>query len=314
MRMLQTAGTDLRVSAFALGLGDFGTRVRDAAATAVVAHYLERGGNFFDTAHCYSCWVPGGDGASETQLGRTLRELGCREQVVVGTKGGHCQAGEGYPRPDLYMAPEVVHQDLSVSLERLGMDGVDVYYLHRDDPRVPVDEVMEGLNREIAAGRVRYLGASNWCTERLAAANDYAAAHGLQGFAFSQVHFSLADPTWEVTADPTMRYLTPTDMQWHAESGLAVAAYTPQAGGFFAGRPAAEGGYGTPRNLARRERARELADLLDCTPTQAAIAWLLHQPFPVVAILGTYNLARIDEAIGALDVTLTPAQTAWLRG
>jgi aryl-alcohol dehydrogenase-like predicted oxidoreductase len=314
MNSLQIAGTDLRVSAFALGLGDFGTRVRGAEATAVVAHYLERGGTFFDTAHCYSFWVPGGDGASEAQLGRSLRELGCRDQVIVGTKGGHCAVGEGYPRPDLYMAPERVSQDLAESLERLDMDRVDVYYLHRDDPRVPVGEVMDGLNREIVAGRVGYLGASNWSVTRLSAANEYATANRLQGFVFSQVHFSLADPQWDMTTDPTTRYLTPSDLQWHAGFGLAVAAYTPQATGFFAGRPAAEGGYGAPSNLARRERARELAEHLDCTATQVAIAWLLHQPFPVFPILGTYNVARMDEALGALDVALTPAQIAWLRG
>lgn len=313
MRTVTIAGTDLVVSAFALGLGDFGTRVRGAEATALLAHFLDRGGSFVDTAHCYSFWVPGGDGASETQLGASVHELDAREHVVVATKGGHCPIGDGYPRPPLYMSPERVSMDLTESLERLQMATVDVYYLHRDDPRVPVGEVMDGLNRDIAAGRIRCLGASNWSRERLAAANDYAAAHGLAGFVFSQVHFSLADPQWEMTEDPTTRFLTPEDRRWHAERGLAVAAYTPQATGFFAGREAAEGGYGTPANLARRERARGLAAELGCSPSQVAVAWLLHQPFPVVPILGNMHAGRLDEGLASAGVALTSAQVAWLE-
>ena len=101
-------GTDLTVHPICLGLGDFGTRVAGEAALRLFDSFVAAGGNFVDTAHCYSFWVPDGLGASERQLGECLRRLGCRGQMVIATKGGHPDGGKGYPRSDQYLAPEVV--------------------------------------------------------------------------------------------------------------------------------------------------------------------------------------------------------------
>jgi aryl-alcohol dehydrogenase-like predicted oxidoreductase len=307
-------GTDLAVHPICLGLGDFGTRVAGDDALRLLEGFLAAGGNFVDTAHCYSFWVPeGGLGASERQLGECLRRLGCRDQVVIATKGGHPDGGKDYPREDLYLSPVVVACDLDESFERLDIDAIDLYLLHRDDPRVPVGEVIEMLNREVASGDLRYLGASNWSTERIAAANEYAAAHDLRGFCVSQVHWSLAEPKWDIGPDPTMRHVTAADAAWHEASGLPVMAYSASAGGYFAGREGAEGGYGTPTNAARRERARELAAELGATPTQVALAYLLGQPFPVYPIVGALDQAHLAEAMGAADIELDPEQVRWLR-
>jgi aryl-alcohol dehydrogenase-like predicted oxidoreductase len=157
---------------------------------------------------------------------------------------------------------------------------------------------------------LRYLGASNWSVERIAAANLYAAERGLQGFCVSQVHWSLAEPTWEMGPDPTMRCMTTPDAAWHAATGLPVMAYSPSAGGFFAGRGAA---YETQANLTRRGRARRLAEELGVTPTQVALAYLLNQPFPVYPIVGTMDEAHLVEAAGAAEVKLAPEQVARLR-
>ncbi|NPV48852.1 MAG: aldo/keto reductase [Armatimonadetes bacterium] len=303
--------TDLVPSRLCLGLGDYGTRVAGEAAVRLLARFMELGGNFVDTAHCYSFWVAGaGAGSSERQLGAAMRELGCRDRLIVATKGGHPEGGEAYPRPDHYMAPEVVSQDLAESLERLGIATVDLYLLHRDDPRVPVGEVMDALNEHLQAGRVRYLGASNWSVERIAAANLYAAERGLQGFCVSQVHWSLAEPPWEMGPDPTTRCVTLADAAWHTATGLPIMAYSPSAGGYFAGRGES---YDTSTNAARRERAGQLADEMGLTPAQVALAYLLNQPFPVYPIVGTMSEAHLVEAMGAAEVRLTPEQVAWLR-
>jgi len=304
-------GTDLTVHPICLGLGDFGTRVAGEAALRLFEGFVAAGGNFVDTAHCYGFWVPDGLGASERQLGECLRRLGGREQVVIATKGGHPDGGEDYPRPDQYLAPVVVSCDIDDSLDRLDIDTIDLYLLHRDDPRVPVGEVIEMLNSEVARRRIRYLGASNWSTARIAAANEYAAAHGRRGFCVSQVHWSLAEPKWEIGPDPTMRHVTVADAAWHEASGLPVMAYSSSAGGYFAGR--AEESYGTPTNAARRERARELARDLGATPAQVALAYLLGQPFPVYPIVGTLSEAHLAEAMGAAEIRLQPAQVRWLR-
>jgi aryl-alcohol dehydrogenase-like predicted oxidoreductase len=306
--------TELTVSPIALGLGDFGTRVSGRASRRLLEAYLAQGGNFVDTAHCYSAWLPDGAGRSERELGRCLAELSCRDALVVATKGGHPAFAPYYHRAEHYLAPEVVRADVDESLARLGIECIDLYYLHRDDARVPVGEVIDSLNEEIARGRVRYLGASNWSVARIEAANAYAAAEGRVGFCISEVHFSLAEPSWPMTDDPTVRHLTATDRAWHARSGLPVAAYSPTARGFMAGRPEVEAEYAQPPNLARRERARELATQLGCTPTQVALAWLMHQPFPVVPITGTNDLAHLAEVVGASEVELSDQQVAHISG
>lgn len=307
----QIPQTSLSVSRLCLGLGDLGTRLTGPPAVHLLETFLAAGGNFVDTAHCYGFWGPGGIGASERELGRVIRELGCRDRVVIGTKGGHPAADPDYPRPDAYLSPEVLASDVGESLERLSVDAIDLYLLHRDDARVPVGEIIDALNTHVGAGQLRALGASNWSTDRMAAANAYAAAHGLQGFVVSQIQFSLATPTWPVTDDPTMRTMTAETAAWHTRNGVPVMAYSASAGGFFAGR---DGAYATPDNLARRDRARALAAELSATPAQIALAYLLNQPFPVFPIIGTLDETHLLESLGATAISLTAEQIRWLRG
>jgi aryl-alcohol dehydrogenase-like predicted oxidoreductase len=302
------------VSAIALGTAEFGTQTPPETARRLVAAYAEAGGNFFDSAHCYAFWKPDGLGASERTLGAVLRDLGLRDRAVIATKGGHPDNGPAYRRPDDYLSERVVARDIEESRERLGIDSIDLYYLHRDDSRVPVGEVIEMLNAHVAADRVRALGASNWSVERIAEANSYAASRGLAGFVASQVQYSLAVPVWSAAGeDPTVRYLTDADAAWHATSGLPVVAYSATAGGYFAGRGQEKGSYASPGNTARFERARSLAERLGATPTQIAVAWLMTQPFPVVPLFSTGSVEHLREVLGAASLTLSPEDAAALR-
>ncbi|MGQ9737491.1 MAG: aldo/keto reductase [Armatimonadota bacterium] len=302
----------LQVSALCLGTAEFGAYITGENAQRLVEEYLSLGGNFIDTAHCYAFWTPAGAGCSERELGRLIRALGVREQVVIATKGGHSAGGNAYPRPDGYMAPELVARDLAESLDRLQMERVDLYYLHRDDPRVPVDEVIDSLNEHIRAGRVRAIGASNWSTARIEQANHYAVQHGLQGFIISQVQWSLAIPNWKPSADPTTRYVTEEDAEWYAQHKIPVAAYTATASGYFSGTQKGEEGFGNPTNAERRERVRQLAQQMGVTPTQIALAWLLHQKPTVIPIFSTGNVEHLKECMSAVKVSLTPQQVDWL--
>ena len=315
MERLTLSGSRLTVSRICLGLGGFGARVQGVAAERLLADYLEQGGNFVDTAHCYACWIPeAGAGSSERALGAALRALQAREQVVIGTKGGHPAFGEGYPWPDAFLSPEQIRTDLAESLERLGTDRVELYYLHRDDPRVPVGEIMTVLNDAIREGHVQEVAASNWSEGRMDAANEYAAAHGLRPFVGSQVQWSLATPDRAIGPDPTTRYVTPAMAAWHAGNGLPVFAYSAAAGGYFADPPRVTAQYDTAANAARRERAGTLAAELGVTRTQVALAYLLSQPFPVIPLLGTVNREHLREELGAAALRLTAGQVAWLEG
>lgn len=311
---LALPGSDLSVSTLCLGAAPFGTSVTGEALDRLFGTFLDAGGTFFDTAHCYCGWLPDGNGVSERTLGTIVRRFGVRDRVVLATKGGHPEIGPYYRRPERYLSPETIAGDVAESLVRLDTDVIDIFYLHRDDARVPAEEIIEWLNVEVRAGRVRALGASNWRVERIAAANAHAAAQGLHGFALSQPQFSLARFNHEPGPDPTLRSLAPVDLAWHAWTQLPVAAYSSTACGYFAGntRENAVGQFDNPVSQARRERATQLATELGCTPNQVALAYLLGQPFPVIPILGTTNLDHLREAITAVEVKLTPVQLHWL--
>ena len=148
---------------------------------------LALGGNTFDLAHVY------GEGDVERTFGRWLEARGVRDRVVVITKGAH------HNRDRQRVTPFDITADLFDSLARLRIDAIDLYLLHRDDPTVPVGPIVEVLNEHQAAGRIHAFGGSNWRHERIAAANEYAAAHGLTPFVVSSPHLSLAvqfQPPW----------------------------------------------------------------------------------------------------------------------
>jgi aryl-alcohol dehydrogenase-like predicted oxidoreductase len=313
MRYIDIPGTDLHVSALCLGTVEFGTRLVGDAADRLVTAFLDAGGNFLDTAHCYAFWMENGLGASERGLGACLTRLGVWDRVVVGTKGGHPEVPPDYPRPDFFLAPDVLEADINESLDRLGVGYVPLYYLHRDDGRVPVSEIIDALNVAVADGRIGYLGASNWTVARIAEANEYAASKGLRGFAISQSQWSLAVPDWPMGEDPCMRYVTDEDAVEYARLGVPVLAYTSTAAGYFAREPEDGGSFGSPANRARHERVRDLAGRLDCSPSQVVLAWLMHHKPLTIPIVGTTKPDHLRDAMGAIDVTLTEEQVRWLR-
>jgi aryl-alcohol dehydrogenase-like predicted oxidoreductase len=304
MKQLQLPNTDLTVSNISYGTTGFDGKFPLADGLALVGQYLEAGGNFLDTAHCYSFWVPDGLGASERFVGAAAKEFG-RSSLVIATKGGHCEAGPGYPRPDSFMSPELVQKDLNESLERLDLPQVDIYYLHRDDPRIPVDEVMSAMSDHVTAGRARYLGASNWSTDRYLAANRYATANGLPPFAILQNQWSLAQPDWkDMDAPGAMRYVLDSEIPEVSTQQIPVAAYTASAGGYFAtdGRT---GGPDTPLARARLTVATRLATEKAVSPNQITLAYLLNRPFPVIAIVGTRDSAHLKESLEASEIALS---------
>ncbi|HEY7090548.1 MAG TPA: aldo/keto reductase [Tepidisphaeraceae bacterium] len=228
---IRLGDNDLAASAFALGTIYWGTKVLSEDLDRLYDTYRQAGGNVFDSAHVYAFWLPNGIGASERALGEIVRRRGDRKNVILATKGGHPHMDGGYPRPDRYLSPEVIASDIAQSLERLRVETIDLYFLHRDDLRVPVGEIVDILNEHIARGEVTDLGASNWTTARIAAANEYAVAHRKRAFAANQPKYSLAVPN--PSKDPTVAPFTEQDIAWHTGSKLPVLAYTPTAAGFF---------------------------------------------------------------------------------
>lgn len=309
-------------SRICLGTGSFGAGISEDDSFAVLDAYAQAGGNFLDTAHIYAAWVEGGWGASERTIGKWLAMRGNRGRMIIATKGGH-------PPLDALdqgrCSREALHRDLSESLERLGVDFVDLYWLHRDDPGRPVEEIVDILAELAAEGHIGAYGASNWTRPRIEAANRYAQTRGAAPFVASQPGWSLAERPAHSIPVPGMRYLDEEERRWHEETQFPVVAYTSQAQGYFSesnvawarsgfpGDPPHGREYDSPDNRRRLQAAAELARQKACTAVQIALAYILSQPFPAYAIVGTSKAERIPEIMEAEGITLSETRRAYLR-
>ena len=305
-----------RVSQLCLGCMQFGSRATGEQVDALLNAYRDAGGNFLDTAHCYTAWNPGGDGISERWVGDYLSRHNCRDEMVVATKGAHPSI-PGYRKVEKYMTASRIESDIDDSLGRMRIETIDLYWLHRDDPRVPVGEILEILEAERRRGRIRLFGASNWTAERIDEANRYASEHGIEGFVASQPRWSLLDyepmPREKRLEPGVLLHADADDRKRHAASQLPMVCYGPTGNGFFANEGAAPEKFATEENLARARRVTELARELGATANQIALAWLRAQSFPVIPILGTARVDHLADALGVVDVSLTDEQARYLE-
>ena len=295
------------LSVIALGTAEFGSRIPEDAAFALLDAYAAGGGTVLDTANCYAEWLPDGEGRSELTIGKWLRSRAMASTMVVSTKGGH-------PRMDSMhqsrLRPADLAHDLGQSLERLHSDHVGLYWLHRDDEQIPVGEILDWLEGQRRAGRIAAYGASNWSTARLEAAAAYARSHGYDGFCADQPGWSLAERRTDVAVIPGCLYADAALLAWHRRNGLGSMAYTSQARGWFS-KDVAD--YDTAANRERRRRAQHLASELGSTANGVALAWFTNQSFPAIATVGPHRAEQMQDCLAAGDVALTPAQVAWLN-
>lgn len=271
----------------------------------------------FDTGHVY------GNGEKERVLGQWLQQRGVRDEIVIIDKGAHPEYGQ--PRR---VTPEAITADLTESLERLGVDRIDIYLLHRDDPSVPVGPLVEVLHQHQQQGQIGAFGGSNWTYERVREANDYAAAHGLVPFTISSPNFSLAEqiqPPWAgcLTVSGAAGEAA---RAWYREQGIPLFCWSSLAGGFFSGRFSRTNldsfsapldrlcvdSYCSEANFQRLDRAHELAAERGLTIPQIALAYVLNQPDGIFALVGCQNAEEFRQNAAACDVQLTPAELAWL--
>ncbi len=318
------AGIQLDPSPICLGSAGIGTHISKADSFAVMDAFFEAGGNFIDSAHIYAAWVEGGWGASERTIGEWIRSRGNRNQIVVGTKGAHPLWGA--EEKTGRCSREDLEKDLTESLQRLDTDYVDLYWLHFDEPARPVGEIIESLADLRRSGCVLSYGASNWATERIEAANDYARDKGLPPFVASQPWFSLGAVAGGPSTDaPTSDSADPL-RQWHVKTGLPMIPYSSQARGYFGaenvewahrgyeGPPRRAESFDSPANRRRLLRAVDLADQRSVTANQIALAYLLSQPFTVYPIIGTGNPDHAREALAAASIRLTEEECSHLFG
>lgn len=262
----------------------------------------------FDTALVY------GGGDSERMLGKWIADRGLREKVVVITKGAHHNADRKR------VTSFDIAADLHDSLARMKTPYVDLYLLHRDDPDVPVGPIVEALNEQRAAGRIRAFGGSNWGHQRLAQANEYAQKHGLTGFAASSPNFCLAvqrEPPWAgcvSISGPDQR----DARQWYRRTQMPIFSWSSLGGGFLSGafsranRDSMTGPneqatlkvYGSDESFDRLEWAQKVAAELGLAVPQAALAWIFNQGLDVYALTACRTGQEMADNIRALEAKL----------
>ncbi len=305
--------TELQVHPLNLGGNVFGWTADRATSFAVLDAYREAGGNFVDTADGYSKWAPGHRGGeSEEILGAWLRDRGCRDELVLATKVG--MGGPDSDGPGL--TARQIQRACDGSLRRLGVERIDVYYAHRDDPDTPLEESLSAFDRLVRDGKVRCLGASNYGAERLGRALEVSAGAGLAAFAVVQPLYNLVDR--DAFEGPLAALC--------AERGLGVCTYYALAAGFLTGKySGAERARGAraarvqrylddPHATALLARVREVADRHGVTMAQVALAWQLHRPEVTAPIASATSVAQVRELVGAIGVRLDRADVAALGG
>lgn len=279
-------------------------KVGDALADELVGRALEAGVTLFDTADGYA------GGESEELLGKALRNH--RDSIVLATKVGF---RAGAPLVQSGLSRRHILWSVDRSLQRLGTDWIDLYIAHREDPYTPIEETIAAFDALVRAGKVRYLGFSNWTAWKAAAAIELQRSNGLAEFTHGQMYYSLLGRDIERDVVPMMTHY-----------GLGLTVWSPLAGGFLSGKYTRENlddpgnrysgfdliPFEKERGFALVETLRAIAQAHTCTVAQVAIAWLLGRTGVTSVLLGSSKRSQLDDNLGSSDVTLSADERATL--
>ncbi len=313
MQQRRLGRTGLKVSALVLGTMQFGWTADEGTSHAILDAYADAGGNFIDTADIYTTWADGNPGGvSEEIIGRWLagRE---RADFVVATKARGDMGGplrQGLSKRWLLQACEE-------SLDRLGLDYVDLYQVHWPDLETPIEETMEALNDLVRAGMVRYLGASNFPAWRLTEALWKSDKLGYARFDALQPEYSVAAP---------VRGAFERELARACEAfGVGVIPYSPLSGGFLTGKyqrgqglpdsqraGAIEKRFFSDQNFDVVDKLSEIATSRGATTAQIALAWLLAKPYVTAPIVGANSVEQLQELLPAAELELSEGEVAAL--
>lgn len=299
-------GSDLEIFPLGLGTNTLGWTADEPTSFAILDAYAAAGGNFIDTADSYSAWVPGNAGGeSETIIGRWMKDRGNRDDMVIATKVSHHPEYKG-------LAPATIRAAVEASLRRLGVDVIDLYYAHYDDPDTPVEESIGVLSALVDEGKVRYLGLSNYSAERLEEWVQATKAGGFHRPIALQQQYSLVERGVEQTTLPIAR-----------REGWAFLPYYALALGFLTGKYLSGQQVDSPRagaasaylnDQGRRILAvmEQISEAHGVALASVALAWVAARPGVPAPLAGVRNAEQLEPLLDYTTLTLTEDQMAAL--
>jgi len=303
--------TGLKVSELCMGTQTFGWGADEAAAHAMADRFVAAGGNFFDSSNTYN------QGQAETILGSWLKRRGNRSQMVIATKV-FFPAGDG-PN-DTGLSRKHIFDQIEITLRRLNTDYIDLYQTHCFDASTPLEETLQALNDLVRAGKVRYIGASNYAPGKLMKAIMISQQHGWARFDCLQPEYSLLVRSTEWELLPLCQ-----------EEGIGVIAWSPLAGGWLTGKYHRGAPPPPDSRVGRADRwddlpeqreneltwrtidvLREIAQERGKTPAQVALNWVLRKPGVTAPIFGARTPEQLEQNLGSTGWELTPEEVARL--
>ncbi|MEN6562926.1 MAG: aldo/keto reductase [Christensenella sp.] len=317
MKRIQLKNTGLSLSNICLGTANFKERLSRDSALNLLDYYLDMGGNFIDTANIYGRWLPDAENSSEQFIGEWLRRRGRRENICLATKGGHpnLQTGEGR------VNRAHLTEELDNSLSTLGVEYIDLYWFHRDNTLMPIEEIIAIGEEFVRQGKVRYFGASNFTLARMQQAIQWQQAHPCRGFVALSNQWSLAypNPGYKLNGDQTLEGVDAAYYRWLLESEFPLIPYSATAGGFFGKaamgslNPAMEKAYGNTRNQELTGILLNMAEHYHTTPLTLSLAILLQQNFQVIPVTAVSDTNQLAESMKASELRLSGDDIALLN-
>jgi aryl-alcohol dehydrogenase-like predicted oxidoreductase len=297
--------TGLFVAPICLGGNVFGWTIDEPASFNVLDAYVAGGGDFIDSADVYARWAPGNQGGeSETVLGNWMQARGNRDQLIIATKGGS-PMGDSANMKGLSRRRIIAAVD--ASLKRLKTDYIDLYQSHQDDRNTPLEETLRAYSDLIQAGKIRYIGASNYSAWRLTRSLWESERHNFPRYETIQPPYHLLNRAdYERELEPLCQ-----------ELGVGVITYSSLASGFLTGKYRRDGAlpssqraggiqqrYMNDKGFAILDAVESVAKAHNATPTQIALAWILSRPGMTAPIASATSVEQVNELLGAAEITL----------
>ena len=309
----------LNIDKLAFGTGCFSDYADKESYFLLMDRFYE---NFktFDTARSYNEWLPDGKDISEYMLGEWMNSRKNRNNVVVVTKGGFPKNLKIKKDVQNRLTKEDLQFDIDTSLATLKTDYVDIFLLHRDDLSKPVEYIIPILQDFIKQGKTRFIGVSNWTSDRIEKAQDFIAKEKMIPLSISQCYFSLAESSPEKFDDDTIVCINRQEYKWYERSRIPLMAFTSQAKGFFSKYNSIQlkqseiKRFVSEINIERAKRARMLANEYSVSPTCIALAYLVNNPVQTCAVIGPKNISQLEDSINVKEILLSKTQIDWLIG